>query len=222
VAQEALLQTNGTSFTFLGFTHIWGKSRAGKRRSLPDLPNALNPPILCSYCAPPQLVLSAPSEAGCARRPARLRTRPRLTRKQTPWVGAVALVGAGLPRREDFCNDPRSVNNSRVIRGVPVTRERVTGRLSYTEPQERLRPGGLRSLTRLLRRCRGRLAKGSALARVQHPPHIPAAQLDTARDVERLEWHVRRERVSETPLQTGASFESEPLPVFRLLTTIPH
>jgi RNA-directed DNA polymerase len=23
-------ETNGTSFTFLGFTHIWGKSRAGK------------------------------------------------------------------------------------------------------------------------------------------------------------------------------------------------
>ena len=24
------LETNGTSFTFLGFAHIWGKSRAGK------------------------------------------------------------------------------------------------------------------------------------------------------------------------------------------------
>src|SRR5271163_1926786 len=24
-------ETNGTSFTFLGFTHIWGKSRAGKK-----------------------------------------------------------------------------------------------------------------------------------------------------------------------------------------------
>jgi hypothetical protein len=23
-------ETNGTTFTFLGFTHIWGKSRAGK------------------------------------------------------------------------------------------------------------------------------------------------------------------------------------------------
>jgi hypothetical protein len=41
-------------------------------------------------------------------------------------------------------------------------------------------------------------------------------------NVERLDWHVRRKRVSETPLRTGASFVSEPLPDFRLLTTIPH
>jgi hypothetical protein len=51
--------------------------------------------------------------------------------------------------------------------------------------------------------------------------NAPAAQLDTARDVERLDCPSGANGL-ETPLRTGASFESEPLPVFRLLTTIPH
>jgi hypothetical protein len=47
--------------------------------------------------------------------------------------------------------------------------------------------------------------------------NAPAARLDTARDVERLECPS-----GANAAPNGASFESEPLPVFRLLTTIPH
>ena len=47
-------------------------------------------------------------QAGRGQRPARLRTRPLLTRKQTPSVGAVALVDAGLPRREASAMTPGS------------------------------------------------------------------------------------------------------------------
>jgi hypothetical protein len=72
-------------------------------------------------------------QARRAQRPAKLRTRPRLTESRS-LGGGRRRRRRGPPHEGRFCHDPGFVNNSRLIRASAFG-----AGLSYTEPQERLR-----------------------------------------------------------------------------------
>jgi hypothetical protein len=82
--------------------------------------------VLRGEAAPAPHPQQSPSEAPApqrrTRKPARLAPsqvkNPSATyqKSRPPWAGAVALAGAGLPRREDSAMTPGSSINSRVIR----------------------------------------------------------------------------------------------------------